>query len=258
MKHLVTKSLVLEKVQKKIVDERKNNSIFHNFGHHHSSTADQASRAGLSYLGFGRYGGQDGKVSHIVKDKKLVPVAQSPGDVMKGAVRYDDSHVEKQLDDFHNKIKKGKAPAHEKDTLATLDRYYHDGGKFTAINDYLINKKEGPEHIDKRMHKRVKKLDTVISKSKLDRDTVIYTGMKEPVKSTGIYHSKGFRAGSLHPKDVYGASPDVVELHMNKGHKALFTNSKEALLPRGLKFRITGSPIKTKTNTIWKAEVVGI
>ena len=39
---------------------------------------DQASRAGLQYHGFGRYGTKDGKVTHVSKMGKLVPIHKVP------------------------------------------------------------------------------------------------------------------------------------------------------------------------------------
>lgn len=249
---IITKTLVIEKIQKKINDKVLGNSFFHSFGHQSSKTSEEASKLGLTYMGFGRYGKKD-KVTHIVQKDKLVPVSQSPKDNLS---KYDDSYIDKQLDDFHSRIETNNSPEHDKKTKDILDRYYHDRGKFAAINSYLINKKE--EKPDLRMKKRIQKLDSIFVGSRVPKDTVVFTGMKEPIKKEGIYSSKAYRSATTQPKNVYGASSDIIELHLEKGRRAIFVDSNEVLLPRNLKFRILGKPISTKNNKIWKAEIITI
>jgi hypothetical protein len=263
MIELISKGLVLENIKKKVVDNGHSGSIVHTFGKHHSSTAAQAEKLGLKYIGFGRYGDDKGKVTHIVKNKKLVAVAQKNDDVLKGAVKYDPSHVDKDLEAFSKKTK--KLPHDKNEKNADLDRYYHDQNRFSAINSYLEtrepakqgDKKQPPT--DKSMKKRVAALDRIISASRTDKNIVVYSGTKTPIKDSGsIFHTKGFRAASTKIENVSKASPDVLEIHIPAGKRVKTISDHEVLLPRNHHLRIVGDPVRTGKNNIWKAHIVSI
>ena len=248
---LISKSLVIEKVQKKIVPPKMSNSMHHNFGGQHSETASQASQLGLKYLGFGRYGDDKGAVTHIVQNKRLVQVQDKKEGV---GVKYDDSHIHKDFQKFAKGIKPFETKEHPPEVKKIIDRYYNDRNKFALINNHLSTKKDGDED-DYHMKRRIKALDKLTRSYTLKKDTVFYSGGKG-TKEEGIYTTKGYRACTLDIGSLMNHTNDIIEIHAKAGKKALFINNRELVLPRNHDLRIIGAPIKTKTHTIWKAELV--
>ena len=211
-------------------------SVFDSHHNHHKNnqvdkTSFQASRLGLKYLGFGRYGkikndkdptnNKKFEVTHIVKNGLLVPVINNFTSDTDEYVDDNDyipelkkTNIKRFYDINRDEVKKyvdnmGVSEKKKFDKqINALQKYVAAG--FVDINKVLFNgleKKASP-----RIIHAIRQMDNMFHHdyAKAKTDLTLYTGTTANIEKGQTYVFKGFMSTSIDPKIAkIFANPDV-------------------------------------------------
>jgi len=231
-----------------------------------SNASQEANKLGLTYVGFGRYEDQNGQISHIVQNDRLIPFAK--------AIR-SKSFKDFSSDDYGDYTKNLKADTdqvHSELTAAYSPENY-DNAELDAIKDFTesayaeVNQKLAtlpagipadqiqPEYDGDVRPELIAAMDSALSKVASPIDFLAYTGLSQDVDIFSLGKNlkfKGFRSISIDPNVVLqSGDPTVLQFKIKSGDPGMYVDDYSAvpgegefLLPRGAQIKIVSGPNK--------------
>jgi len=244
-----------------------------------SSASAEASRLGLTYVGFGRYEDpQTQQITHIVQDGRLVPFNKAVKTNTFKKVSGDDygdyfKNLKPEVEQNHSELGQYYVPEnYDENELEAIESY--TGEDYLDINDRLYSLPSGipaekieTEYDGDDLPLKVASLDSALNKVPSPKEFLTYTTLGngyniEDFKAGQSFKFKGFRSTTLDPNIAlnFGSKKGtqsrrkqtiVLQILVAEGSKGMYVDDysstpgeAEFLLPRGSTVKITGGPNK--------------
>lgn len=244
-----------------------------------SKSTQEASKLGLTYVGFGRYEDpKSGQVTHIVQNDRLVPFNKAVKSNTFKSTSADDfgsynNNLKPDIEQTHNDLVNYYVPEkYDENELSAIESY--TGEDYIDINDKLYSlpvgissKKIEPEFSDDDLPSKIASLDSALNKSVTPKDFLAYISLGdgyklEDFKPGQTMRFKGYRSTTINPNIAlnFGGQTAgqnrrgqtiVIQLLVKKGSKGMYVDDYsstpgegEFLLPRGSSVKLIAGPNK--------------
>lgn len=233
-----------------------------------SDASKQAKKLGLTYVGFGRYEDQNGQVSHIVQNDKLIPFSKAVKSKSYKDLSADDygdytKNLQGDVSTIHTELTNAYTPENydnaELDAVKayTESAYYDVNQKLVSLPTGIPANQIQPEYDGDNRPQIIAALDSALTKVAAPIDFIGYVGLSQDYNTLTLQSAKklkfkGFRSLSINPNTVLGSGdPSVLQIKVKAGSTGMYLDDYSAtpgdgefLLPRGSAIKIVGGPNK--------------
>lgn len=233
-----------------------------------SNASQEAKKLGLTYVGFGRYEDQNGQVSHIVQNDKLIPFAKAIKSKSYKDFSADDygdytKNLQNDVSAIHTELTNAYTPENydnaELDAVKayTESAYYDVNQKLTSLPTGIPADQIQPEYDGDNRPEIIAALDSALSKVASPIDFIGYVGLSQDYNTLALQSAKklkfkGFRSLSIDPNTVLqSGDPSVLQIRVKPGDKGMYLDDYSAtpgegefLLPRGSAIKVVSGPNK--------------
>jgi len=233
-----------------------------------SNASQEAKRLGLTYVGFGRYEDQNGQVSHIVQNDKLIPFAKAIKSKSYKDFSADDygdytKNLQNDVSTIHTELTNAYTPENydnaELDAVKayTESAYYDVNQKLASLPTGIPADQIQPEYDGDNRPELIAALDSALSKVASPIDFIGYVGLSQDYNTLALQSAKklkfkGFRSLSIDPNTVLQSGDlSVLQIRVKPGDKGMYLDDYSAtpgegefLLPRGSAIKVVSGPNK--------------